>query len=79
MADTIKLVLKELERSSMLAEREQSHYFTTKDALAEIKRIIEESKPNRVLSVDMENSRRQKAYQMAVDDYHNNLLKVLGE
>lgn len=83
MADTIKEVLTELSGDSFDASiNNQEDYAQVlinveAEALADIKRIIEEAKPTRVLSVDPENSRRARAYQMAIDDYHDNLVKAL--
>lgn len=84
MSKSIKEVLDSLEIDSSMSGYDSGKYWIEgkEDAIAEIKRIIEEAKPE----VEEHNNFSTMAvhgYYSAIvkhlDDYHNNLLKALGE
>lgn len=89
MADTIKAVIEEL--TNPLVHVQTGFYLPdhkVDQALAEIKRILEEAKPEYKLHIPECDERQPRlgycmcrpgANNDAIDQYHTNLLKALGE
>lgn len=80
MSNTIKEVLNEYAQDLSDAMSDDRGKDPTIKALAEIKRIIEEARPEDKIDLETYSNAKNvgEVRALALSQYHNNLLKVLG-